>query len=399
MLTATLFFRGEDGTRPPVAWIVGLVLASTGVAAQTCAPIPDTAVAFDLKLTGGPVPDNFYKTALAIPDGESGIDVVIDTGSTGVVVSSHKVSSAAFAAATQPGHILYNSSNKFFAGKYVKTPVIFQTVAGDRVSSLPLDVLAVSCTCTVSPAAPTNRDPPDPARCATYNGTPPTDGSTQTSLAQCQAAPDSIAMMGVGFDRGGRSAALNPFLNLAAPAGKTIHPGYIMSKAGVTLGLTAANSQGFKTLALAPNRQLPGTEWLQPNACATLAGPGVAPSAPLCGGLLMDTGIDFMFLSFNNQRRPGGAVTSGVTPYDGAKRQILTPGWTVTVTVPTQPPPGFQYGLAAVQTNVSPTPNQTVAVWAGSAAPSGFMNTGRRLLYSAAYLFDQQCGRLGFATY
>ncbi len=385
--------------RHSIAWAIGLVLASTGVAAQTCAPIPDTAVAFDLKLTGGPVPDNFYKTALTIPGGESGIDVVIDTGSTGVVVSNRKVSPAAFAAATQTGHILYNSSNKFFAGKYVKTPIIFQTVVGDRVSSLPLDILAVSCTCTVNPSAPTNQAAPDPARCATYNGTPPTDGSTQTSLAQCQAAPDSIAMMGVGFDRGGRSAALNPFLNLAAPAGKTIHPGYIIGKTGVTLGLTAANIQGFKTLPLASNRQLPGTEWLQPTACATVTGPGAPPSAPLCGGLLMDTGIDFMFMSFNTKSRPVGAVASGATPYDGAKRQILTPGWTVTVTVPSQPSPVLQYGLTAVQTNVSPAPSQSVAVWAGSTSPDGFMNTGRRLLYSAAYLFDQQCGRLGFAAY
>jgi hypothetical protein len=375
---------------------------SAGASAQSCAPIPDTAVSYALKLTGGAVPDNFYKTAVSIPGGESGIDVVMDTGSTGIVVSSSKVPAAAFAASTQDGQILYNSSNKFFGGKYVKTPVIFQTEGGGSVQTTAIDVLAVSCTCGVSQTAPTNKAKPDPARCSSYNGTPPSTGATKTSLSQCTAAPPSIAMMGVGFDRGGRSAALNPFLNLTAPTGKTIHPGYIISKAGVTLGLTAANSQGFKTIQLQPNKQLPGTEWLQLNACATVAAPGGSPSAKLCGGMLMDTGIDFMFLSFNASQRPTGSTTPSVGPYDGASRTILTPGWTMTFSAVDQnQQTALQYTQSAVQTNVTPTPQQTVAVWAGATAPvaSNFMNTGRRLLYSAAYLFDQQCGKLGFSAY
>lgn len=383
-------------------WTLCLFLTvGTGgaVIAQSCAPIPDTAASFQLTLTGGAVPDNFYMTSLSIPGGESA-NVVIDTGSTGVVVSNSKVSAAAFAKATQDGHILYNSSNKFFGGKYVKTPVVFQTEGGGSVQTNPIDVLAVSCTCGVSQTAPTNQAAPNPARCSSYNGAPPTQGSTHSSLIQCQAAPDSIAMMGVGFDRGGRSSALNPFLNLAAPTGKTLHPGYIISKAGVTLGLTAENVKPFKTVQLQPNTKMTGTEWLQPNACATVAAPGGTPSAKLCGGMLMDTGIDFMFLSFNASQRPAGSTTPSAGPYDGANRTILTPGWHMTFTAPGQ---GQQtlltYTQTAVQTNAAPTPQQTVAVWAGSTSTSGFMNTGRRLLYSSAYLFDQQCGKLGFAAY
>lgn len=383
--------------------IVGFLVMvgmSGAAVAQSCAPIPETAASFQLKLTGGAVPDNFYMTSLSIPGGESA-NVVMDTGSTGIVVSSSKVPAAAFANATQNGHILYNSSNKFFGGKYVKTPVVFQTEGGGSVQTNPIDVLAVSCTCGVSQTAPANQAAPNPARCSSYNGTPPMQGSTKSSLTQCRAAPDSIAMMGVGFDRGGRSSALNPFLNLAAPTGKTIHPGYIISKAGVTLGLTAANSRGFKTMQLSRNTQLPGTEWLQGNACATVTGKGTtSPNAPLCGGMLMDTGIDYMFLSFNASQRPAGSTTPSVGPYDGAKRTILTPGWAMSFTATdSQNNTLLTYTQTAVQTNVTPTPKQTVAVWAGATATSGFMNTGRRLLYAGAYLFDQQCGKLGFAAY
>lgn len=385
----------------PLSTLCLFLTVGTGgaVLAQSCAPISDTAASFQLKLTGGAVPDNFYMTSLSIPGGESA-HVVMDTGSTGIVVSSSKVPAAAFAAATQNGHILYNSSNKFFGGKYVKTPVVFRTEGGGSVQTNPIDVLAVSCTCGVSQTAPTNKAAPDPARCSTYNGTQPTTGSAKTSLTQCTAAPDSIAMMGVGFDRGGRPASMNPFLNLAAPAGKTIHPGYIISKAGVTLGLTAGNSQGFKTVQLLPNKQLPGTEWLQPQACALVEAPGGKSHANLCGGMLMDTGIDYMFLSFNGQLRPAQSTAQSAGPFDGPSRTILTPGWTMTFTATDADKNKLlTYTQTAVQTNVTPTPKQTVAVWAGATATTGFMNTGRRLLYAGAYLFDQQCGKLGFAAY
>jgi hypothetical protein len=109
-----------------------------------------------------------------------------------------------------------------------------------------------------------------------------------------------------------------------------------------------------------------------------------------------------MFLSFNASQRPTGSTTPSVGPYDGASRTILTPGWTMTFSAVDQnQQTALQYTQSAVQTNVTPTPQQTVAVWAGATAPvaSNFMNTGRRLLYSAAYLFDQQCGKLGFSAY
>lgn len=367
---------------------------------NACPAIPENALSFKLQLTKGPIPEKIYQTGLSIPGGKSDIRVTIDTGSTGIVVSSHNVPPQTFAESTKEGHILYNSSNKYFAGKTIRTQVGFTMEDNRTVQTTPIDILAVSCECRVSQTAPTNSTKPHPAQCSTYNGTAPTKGAKNSSLTQCQPARDSIAMMGVGFDRQGRTSSINPFLNLVVPPEHTIHPGYIISERGLFLGLTNDNIKPFKMLQLKQKNVQSSVEWSQPMACTTISAPNGTPAAKLCGGFLMDTGIDFMFLSFSSDQRPPQSTADSKGPFDGAARTILAPGWKSTVSITgSTPDPLFSYSQTAVQTDQTPGSGQTVAVWAGANSKTGFMNTGRRLLQSGAYLFDQQCGRMGFAAY
>src|SRR5215475_2039174 len=114
-------------------------------------------------------------------------------------------------------------------------------------------------------------------------------------------APHGISMMGIGFGRRHDHQAQsgpdkNPFLNIAhlnndGANEARMRRGYIVTRRGVHVGLTAANTQGdfsYVKLASAPD----GRDWAATPGCISVNG-----TKPACGSLLMDTGVTVMYLT------------------------------------------------------------------------------------------------------
>src|ERR1700730_1572089 len=68
---------------------------------------------------------------------------ILDTGSTGVVISASDIPGVDTLPAT-PGQLVYSSSGRVMVGKWVTTPVTIEGKDGARFQSKPIPVLAVS---------------------------------------------------------------------------------------------------------------------------------------------------------------------------------------------------------------------------------------------------------------
>lgn len=331
--------------------------------------------------------------------------VLIDTGSTGIVIGKSAVPASLFnnkQAKIEPFY--YSSSGDYLIGKSVTAQVQFQGTLGGKQTELqtsPIPVLAAACGCKAVAGAATNKKTPNLDQCSSFNNTAADIGGNTGShyLNQCHAV--NPGMMGVGFDRGGKPATNNPFLQIPA----ITHKGYVITDHGITLGINAETAAKFVTVQLqqaTPDATVSAFDWLAPNACVQVFQDGGQDKAQkLCGGLLVDTGIDYMFLGFPAAQIPTGSEVRTTVKFDGSLRNVVANGWQVgfsaanaeqktmlayvlNAAVPTKPKPEIPVGA-------------TVAVWvAPPSSNTGFINTGRRLLYAGNVMFDAQCGLYGF---
>jgi hypothetical protein len=146
-------------------------------------------------------------------------------------------------------------------GQWVVTPMTITGGNGTRMTTAPIPVLAVTrVECT-----------PDARRCTPNE------------------APHRISMIGIGFGRRGDRQAQsgpdkNPFLNVTNfnGDGPNVEPwrrGYIVTRRGVHIGLTAANTQGdFSYVKLAPAAE--GRGWASTPACISVNAQNLLPAAP-----------------------------------------------------------------------------------------------------------------------
>ena len=222
----------------------------------------------------GPLDDITEVPRLRISFGERSYGVVMDTGSTGIVVSADKIPNINRLQSLGPGKLTYSSSGRIMVGQWVVTPMTITGGNGTRVSTAPIPVLAVTqLQCMVG------------ARRCTPNE-----------------APLGISMMGIGFGRRHDHQAQsgpdkNPFLNITnleqgSPNVDRMRRGYIVTRQGIHIGLTSVNTQGgFAYVKLA--READGKDWAGTPACISVN--GAQPAA--CGSLLMDTGVTTMYLT------------------------------------------------------------------------------------------------------
>ena len=120
-----------------------------------------------------PLDDITEVPRLRISFGTRSYGVVMDTGSTGVVVSADKIPNIDGLQSLGPGKLTYSSSGRIMIGQWVVTPMTIIGGNGTRVTTAPIPVLAVTqVQCTES------------ARRCTPNE-----------------APHWISMMGIGFGR------------------------------------------------------------------------------------------------------------------------------------------------------------------------------------------------------
>ena len=233
---------------------------------------------------------------LGLSFGGRQLHAVMDTGSTGIVVSASAIPNIDRLPNRGPGTLTYTSSGRVEQGDWV---VVRATIAGANaasVTTLPIPVLAVrSVACLANARNCTARED-----------------------------PRHVAMIGVGFARRGNREGphgpdINPFLNLAGTGSghDALRRGYIVSSAGVQIGLSGADpGEGYAIVQLA--RDDARQDWSGAPACIT-----IDDRTPACGTVLPDTGVTGMFLSLpaSEERAAGsGGRDPGLPP--GAKVTI-----------------------------------------------------------------------------
>jgi hypothetical protein len=310
---------------------------------------------------------------LGLSFGGRQVRAVMDTGSTGIVVSAMSIPDVDRLPNRGPGRLTYTSSGRIMQGDWVVTRVTISGANGASVTTSPIPVLAVrSIDCL------------DTAR----NCTPRED-------------PRHVAMIGVGFGRrdnrdGPPGSDKNPFLNLAGDGSghEGLRRGYIVSRAGVRVGLTGADpGDGYVTVRLSWDDQR--QDWSGAPACIAIN--DRTPAA--CGTVLPDTGVTGMFLALppsETQASAGLSATDRRLP-SGSKVTIsLAPG---TSAPGTSAPGTSARGIASYSFRVGDvadplSPSGVTLVGRGD-RPT-FVNTGVHLFNGFDYLFDADKGIVGY---
>jgi predicted aspartyl protease len=297
---------------------------------------------------------------LRISFGVRSYDAVMDTGSTGIVVSADKIPNVDRLPSLGPGRLTYSSSGRIMIGRWVVTPLTVMGRNGASVAVAPIAVLAVDrVECTAKAR-----------RC-----TPRED-------------PRGISMLGIGFARRHDHQAQsgpdkNPFLNVAAVNGakaERLRRGYLVTRQGVFVGLTAASTQGdFAYVKL----ERAGEDWAPTPVCISVN--GATPAA--CGSLLMDTGVTAMYLTVPASQAPEAIrTTSGRSP-------TLVDGTKVAISVPTEVSAQALYifTLGAGGNPLAPDGLHLVSL-----VRPPFVNTSVHFLNGFDYLYDADGGFVGF---
>jgi hypothetical protein len=383
--------------------VVSVVAATTVAAAQQpCTHLPDV-----VQLNAPLGPGGIYVDVRA--GGSSPRVLQVDTGSTGIVIPSSYVGKSRPMPNPPPqNYIYYNSSGKAMCGRWVLTSVDI-SAGGTHVTIPEMPVLAVDYMCHPAP-----RD-----RCGCAN--------------RIEHLPD-LGMFGVGFDRGEGMGGPdeNPFLRLPQMEGSegkppTMQRGYVITPNGITLGISASAVQNFTLipLTLAPQTTPPLPDWQrrrQARGCATVVGRGIAePGNTTCGEILMDTGVDRMYLSykvvanhvnllpsFTPSLQAAGNFLWYCSAPDHAGDRTSTcespgiPPPRVTVTWPDTGAPKFTFRTAAPQAfdwrGTAPVFVSVEGEQLQDAHENIFVNTSRQLLQTADYLYDATCGQIGFRS-
>ena len=196
--------------------------------------------------------------------------------------------------------------------------------------------------------------------------------------------------MGVGFSREQTGNPIqNPFLTIRemVQSPRTMQKGYVFTASGVTLGIPPAALPRFTLIPL--TRSSPTADWDPPAGCLEMSGGGIdQPLGPVCGQILMDTGIDYGIVSYPPALRP---------MFGGAQADPLPPGTSIRISWTSGPGPAFTFPFT-----IGPPrswrweqPVPAFVRW-GLRDEGLFVNTSRQLLQTADYLYDADCGRIGF---
>ncbi len=287
---------------------------------------------------------------------------VLDTGSTGVVVAARAIPNLSQLKNLGPGALTYTSSGRIMRGDWVLAPVTLSGPNGAQVTSRPIPVLAVRRV----------------------------DCLKSARNCRVRVNPTHIAMVGIGFAREkdkqpSGTPDHNPLLNLpamgTAQAPGAMRRGYVVTKQGIHVGLTAELGKGFTFAKLARNPNAP--DWAPIPACLSLND----RQPPACGTVLMDTGVDTMYLTLPAPQLEGQTVLAP----DG--KTVLPPGARLKIELLGHGT-GPAYDLVVGNAGDPVAPVRVILV--PREGPVTFVNTSVRLLNRFDYLFDADGGYAGF---
>jgi hypothetical protein len=296
---------------------------------------------------------------------------VMDTGSTGIVVSSDHFSPGPNDKYVGQGSQTYTSSGIVDNGNFYLTNVVIYQNSSTPLATARVTVLDVTNqTCL-----------PNYPSCTSNSN------------------PTGVAYMGVGFDRGTSSIQppaaygnTNPFINIVSLASgqpvSSLAPGYIITNSGVTLGLSSNATYNFAFVKLLPDTTnsppQPAPAWMQ--APVTISAGGIRTS----GAILPDSGIDYAYLT----PAPGAAITTTTTNPSCKTTYCLQSNNTVQVYLPGQTSPlpaGYAFTTGGTGNALQPN---TVSV--NQPNTTAFLNTGREFYAGFDYLYDPIGGFVGY---
>lgn len=281
----------------------------------------------------------------------------MDTGSTGIVVAAEHYTPAPGDVPGGPGRLVYTSSGRILNGERYTTNVEILRNGEVPAATARVQVLRVTSITCLERA----RD------------------------CRPEQNPRGVAFMGIGFARNSAQsteadAPKNPFTNIVALASgapaSSIRPGYVITRTAVHLGMTPELARNFAFVKLAPG---PTTESGGPSwgpAPMTVSVDGVEGD----GTILMDTGINYMFLSppEGTRLRRGARVPSGTT---------------VSIYLPDRRNPQPAFYTFTVGERGNPLHPERVEVVHDVGV---FVNTSRMFLEGFNYLYDAAGGFVGY---
>lgn len=281
----------------------------------------------------------------------------MDTGSTGIVVSAEHFIPGPGDVSQGPGRLVYNSSGRILSGEHWMTDVVIQRDAHTPVATARVQVLRVERITCLEHARDCRPD----------------------------SEPRNVGFMGIGFDRGKAQATAdnrspkNPFVSLVSLASgqpvSSVRQGYVITRTGVHLGMTPALTRHMAFVKLTPKEHPPGApDWN--GAPMAVSVDGVTGR----GTMLMDTGINYMFLS-----PPGGTrLERGRRAPEGTRIELSMPDRQ-------SPQPAFYEFRIGRRGN--PLHPERVEVVHDATV---FVNTGRMFLEGFDYLYDAAGGYVGY---
>jgi hypothetical protein len=371
-ISSTQSYRPEQRIASALAVMraSALFAAVTITAAPACAQSSEavSGAGLFLRYLNAPAAGNDLREPphLTLGFGGHRLSAVMDTGSTGVVVSASAIPRFDQLPKDGPAKLTYTSSGRIMEGVWVTVPVTITGANGASVTTRPIPVLAV-----------TSVDCTETAR----NCTPRDD-------------PRHVAMIGIGFGRRNRSgsqsdsaADKNPFLNLAGPRSGTIHRGYLVTREGVEIGVPAAGAPaGIVTVHLTRNPET--GDWSGAPACMA-----VADHAAACGTVLPDTGVTAMFLALPPDQVEGLMLPAG-------DDHTLPPGTKITITLApatpgAKPVAGYSFAIGDLDNPLAP--RRVILVGHGD-RPT-YVNTGVHLLNGFDYFYDADAGLVGYRPF
>jgi hypothetical protein len=281
----------------------------------------------------------------------------MDTGSTGIAVAPEHFTPGPDDIAQGPGRLVYNSSGRILNGERYLTDVEIRRDEHTPLAIARVQVLRVTHITCVERA----RD------------------------CRPERNPSGVAFMGIGFDRMGAQdtepgVPRNPFVSLISLASgsplSSVRPGYIVTREGVHLGMSGERTRGFAFIKLAASpASRPGApEWRAVPMAVSVDGVGAD------GTILVDTGINYMFLSPPD----GTRLRRGMRAPAGTRINVFLPD--------RRNPPSVHYGFTVGLVDNPMHPERVEVVHDRGV----FVNTGRMFLEGFDYLYDAAGGYVGF---
>ncbi|MCJ1397611.1 hypothetical protein MMC11_000806 [Xylographa trunciseda] len=307
----------------------------------------------------------------------------MDTGSTGILLPAKRVPGFCPTNCTHGSEYL-SSSKRLYEGCWIDSMINISSIA---VAKVPVLAVSSLCTCTKF--------------CSKK-------GKCAVKTSNCTQNP-KVQYLGVGFGRDHLDQPQghpdkNPLLNIVSINGSdfqpdTMHTGYIITAAGIHLGLTATNAASFTTTKLAPGPYHchDQRDWASVPSCISIDNATCVP-----GTSLFDTGINSSYLRTTTTLHNTHCICDGIALAPGLRcpkscTQQLLPNHTVHMLIGSAPNYTAYYNLVGGETENPMTPSEVLAQ-PPQEENGSYMNTGRGFYRGFEVLFDAETGVFGLRS-